>query len=106
MILLEKTYYYGLSFEGGICSCIGSTPPVEDVAPSDEDVLAEETIVKHQAASDEIDPSTAVQVRGLMKTYPGTTNVGCCKCKRTPPYHAVKVPCSSFLVHIIHTYNE
>ncbi|KAJ4975800.1 hypothetical protein NE237_000906 [Protea cynaroides] len=22
--------------------------------------------------------------------YPGITNMGCCKCKRTPPYHAVK----------------
>ncbi|XP_020104901.1 ABC transporter A family member 2-like [Ananas comosus] len=90
---LNPSYWTGKGgnkVEGGICSCIGSTPPVEDVAPSDEDVLAEETIVKHQAASDEIDPSTAVQVRGLMKTYPGTTNVGCCKCKRTPPYHAVK----------------
>ncbi|OAY80034.1 ABC transporter A family member 2, partial [Ananas comosus] len=57
-----KTFY--------LFGCIGSTPPVEDVAPSDEDVLAEETIVKHQAASDEIDPSTAVQVYGKPRKRP------------------------------------
>ena len=39
-----------------------------------------------------VDPSVAVQIRGLAKTYPGTLKVGCCcKCKRTTPYNAVKV---------------
>lgn len=77
--------------KGGICSCTGSIPPLDDAAPNDEDVLAEETTVKQQAANDEIDSSVAVQIRGLRKTYPGSTNIGCCKCQKTPPYHAVKV---------------
>lgn len=76
--------------EGGICSCTGSIPPLDDASPNDEDVLAEENEVKEQAANGEVDSSIAVQIRGLRKTYPGTTNIGCCKCQRTPPYHAVK----------------
>ncbi|KAF4375887.1 hypothetical protein F8388_004977 [Cannabis sativa] len=28
-------------------------------------------------------------IRGLVKTYPGTTKTGCFKCKKTPPYHAL-----------------
>ncbi|KAJ3687336.1 hypothetical protein LUZ61_016500 [Rhynchospora tenuis] len=76
--------------EGSICSCMGSTPPVEETSPTDEDVLAEETVVKQTKEGDDIDLNVAVQVRGLTKTYPGTVNVGCCKCKRTSPYHAVK----------------
>ncbi|CAN6916939.1 unnamed protein product [Brassica oleracea] len=31
-----------------------------------------------------------VQIRGLAKTYPGTTKFGCCKCKKTAPYLALK----------------
>lgn len=71
---------------------MGSTPPLEETAPTDEDVLAEETAVRQKNEGDDVDTSVAVQVRGLTKTYPGTLNVGCCcKCKRTSPYHAVKV---------------
>ena len=33
----------------------------------------------------------AVQLRGLRKTYPGSTNIGCYKCSRSKPFHAVKV---------------
>ncbi|XP_042506443.1 ABC transporter A family member 2-like [Macadamia integrifolia] len=76
--------------EGGICSCTGSTPPVDHVTQEDQDVLEEENIVKQQVNEGAVDPNVAVQLRGLAKTYPGTTNMGCCKCKRTPPYHAVK----------------
>ncbi|XP_043704169.1 ABC transporter A family member 2-like [Telopea speciosissima] len=76
--------------ESGICSCTGSTPPVEPFTPDDQDVLEEENIVKKQFNEGTVDPNVAVQLRGLEKTYPGTTNIGCCKCKKTPPYHAVK----------------
>ncbi|KAJ3683352.1 hypothetical protein LUZ60_013579 [Juncus effusus] len=81
--------------EGSICSCMGSVPLVEEASQKDEDVLAEETIVKRQVESAELDAGVAVQVRGLTKTYPGAMNISCfccccCKCKRTPPYHAVK----------------
>ncbi|CAL9062721.1 unnamed protein product [Musa banksii] len=76
--------------EGSLCSCSGSIPPLDDATPSDEDVLAEETSVKQQAANNEVDPNVAVQIRGLTKTYPGTTKIGCCKCQRSSPYHAVK----------------
>ncbi|XP_058110820.1 ABC transporter A family member 2-like [Magnolia sinica] len=77
--------------EGGLCSCTSSIPPLEDVTPDDEDVLAEETIVKEQATENVIDPNVAVQIRGLTKTYPGTKKlVGCCKCQMSSPFHAVK----------------
>lgn len=77
--------------EGGICSCTSSIPPLDDATPNDEDVLQEENKVKRQATELDLDPNIAVQIRGLAKTYPGTTNIGCCKCHRTSPYHAVKV---------------
>lgn len=71
---------------------MGSVPPLEVVDPDDEDVLAEETTVKRQASENEVDPTVAVQIRGLTKTYPGTMKCGCCcKCHRSPPFHAVKV---------------
>ncbi|XP_042499405.1 ABC transporter A family member 2-like [Macadamia integrifolia] len=77
--------------EGGIFSCAGSIPPVDYVTPEDQDVLDEENVVKQQFNEGVVDPNVAVQLRGLAKTYPGTTNItGCCKCKRTPPYHAIK----------------
>ncbi|OVA09055.1 ABC transporter-like [Macleaya cordata] len=76
--------------EGGICSCTSAIPPLEDITPDDEDVREEENIVKQQMAEGSDDPNIAVQVRGLAKTYPGTLDIGCCKCKRTSPYHAVK----------------
>ncbi|CBI15254.3 hypothetical protein VitviT2T_026113 [Vitis vinifera] len=76
--------------EGGICSCIGSIPSLEDITPDDEDVLEEENKVKQQRREGVADPNIAVQICGLAKTYPGTTNIGCCKCKKTSPYHALK----------------
>ncbi|XP_031273582.1 ABC transporter A family member 2-like [Pistacia vera] len=78
--------------EGGICSCIGSVPPLEHTTPDDEDVLEEENIVK-QLSREGVETNVAVQIRGLVKTYPGTRKIGCCKSKKTPPYHAVKGLC-------------
>ncbi|KAL8465010.1 hypothetical protein ACS0TY_034479 [Phlomoides rotata] len=76
--------------EGGICSCMSSMPPVEIILPDDEDVREEETKVKQQVTEGIVDSSIAVQIRGLAKIYAGSTKLGCCKCKRTSPYHALK----------------
>ncbi|GAV76931.1 ABC_tran domain-containing protein/ABC2_membrane_3 domain-containing protein [Cephalotus follicularis] len=77
--------------EGRICSCIGSLPQEEIIAADDEDVIEEENVVKQQIREGSVDSNVAVQIRGLAKTYAGTTECGCCfKCKRTPPYHALK----------------
>ncbi|EOA14978.1 hypothetical protein CARUB_v10028326mg, partial [Capsella rubella] len=65
-------------------------PYAEHITPEDEDVLEEETIVKQQAIDGIVDPNIAVQIHGLAKTYPGTTKLGCCKCMKTSPFHAVK----------------
>lgn len=82
--------FFLISFtEGGVCSCIGSAPSLEDVNPDDEDVLEEENIVKQQTREGAVDQNVAVQIRGLAKTYPGSRTCGCCK--KTPPYHALKV---------------
>lgn len=64
---------------------------MENILPDDEDVQEEESIVKQQAAEGIVDSSIAVQIRGLVKIYAGATKIGCCKCKRTSPYHALKV---------------
>ncbi|OMO95372.1 ABC transporter-like protein [Corchorus capsularis] len=81
----------GKEKEGGICTCIGSAPPLEHITPDDEDVLEEENLVKAQAREGEVDSNIAVQIRGLAKTYPGSRKIGCCcKCKKTSPYHAVR----------------
>lgn len=77
--------------EGGPCSCFNLIPPLDDSAPTDEDVLEEEAAVKQQAANGYVDPQVAVQIRGLTKTYAGTNKISCCKCQRSSPYHAVKV---------------
>ncbi|THG23011.1 hypothetical protein TEA_000050 [Camellia sinensis var. sinensis] len=79
--------------EGGICSCTSSVPPMEDITPDDEDVLEEENTVKKEAKEGAVDPNIAVQIRGLVKVYPGATKIGCCKCKKTSHYHALKVKC-------------
>ncbi|KAF3436036.1 hypothetical protein FNV43_RR23128 [Rhamnella rubrinervis] len=77
--------------EGGICSCMGSLPTLEHITPDDEDVLQEENAVKKQVMEGVVDPNVSVQIRGLVKTYPGTTKIGCCcKCTKTSPYHAIK----------------
>lgn len=54
-------------------------------------MLEEETLVRQEASGGIIDPNIAVQIHGLAKTYPGTTKLGCCKCTKTSPFHAVKV---------------
>ncbi|KAG5522844.1 hypothetical protein RHGRI_034849 [Rhododendron griersonianum] len=79
-----------LLLEGGICSCTRSVPPPEDVTPDDEDVHEEENTVKQAASEGEVDTNIAVQIRGLVKMYPGTTKIGCCKCEKTSHYHALK----------------
>ncbi|XP_021746248.1 ABC transporter A family member 2-like [Chenopodium quinoa] len=76
--------------EGGICTCFSSSSQLEHVTPDDEDVLQEENNVKQQANEGVVDSNVAVQIRGLAKVYPGSTSLGCCKCKRTPPYHALR----------------
>ncbi|GLU12335.1 hypothetical protein SLE2022_290220 [Rubroshorea leprosula] len=91
---LKPSYWTGKGGkveEGGIGCCIHSVPPVEYIAPDDEDVLEEENIVKQQTREGAVDPNVAVQIRGLAKTYPGSRKIGgCCKCKKTSPYHAIK----------------
>ena len=77
--------------EGNICRCIGLEPSPELITPDDEDVLEEENIVKNQT-KEGVDSNVAVQIRGLVKTYPGTRDCNCCcRCKKTPPYHALRV---------------
>nr|XP_043636610.1 ABC transporter A family member 2-like [Erigeron canadensis] len=76
--------------EGQICSCMRSLPAIEHTSPDDEDVLEEENIVKQQHREGAVDPNLAVQIHGLVKVYPGGTNVGCCTCKKSAPYHALK----------------
>ncbi|KAK9040034.1 hypothetical protein V6N11_015214 [Hibiscus sabdariffa] len=81
----------GKEEEGGICSCIGSAPPVEHNTPDDEDVLQEENLVKTQTREGIVDQNVAVQIRGVAKMYPGSRSCSCCcKCKKIAPYHAVK----------------
>ncbi|KAM4107078.1 hypothetical protein ACB094_04G115600 [Castanea mollissima] len=75
--------------EGNICRCIGLEPLPELITPDDEDVLEEENLVKQQAREGIDDPNAAVQIHGLVKTYPKTIKIGCCRCKQTPPYHAI-----------------
>ncbi|CAA6672740.1 unnamed protein product [Spirodela intermedia] len=76
--------------EGGICSCTSSTPTPDDAVTDDNDVLQEEVTVKQQAAEMGQHPDVAVQLRGLAKTYPGSTTIRCYRWRRTRPYHAVK----------------
>lgn len=79
--------------DGDSCCCMGSLNiPSESIAV-DEDVAEEERFVREQAARLS-NPNIAVQVCGLVKTYPGTKR--CYKCKSTPAYQAVK----SLWVHI------
>ncbi|KAL4559228.1 hypothetical protein LXL04_031363 [Taraxacum kok-saghyz] len=76
--------------EGSICSCTRSVPSLDHTSPDDEDVLQEENIVKQQHREGFVDQNLAVQIHGLVKMYPGRTNIGCFKCKKTAPYHALK----------------
>ncbi|KAL3716500.1 hypothetical protein ACJRO7_008146 [Eucalyptus globulus] len=88
LYLLNPAHWTGK--EGGICSCIGPVPSLEDVTPDDEDVLEEESIVKARVKEGLVDPNVAVQIHGLGKTYPRISQYDCCKCERTSTYHAIK----------------
>ncbi|KAK6920841.1 hypothetical protein RJ641_014519 [Dillenia turbinata] len=70
-----------------------SVDPVFEAA-DDEDVIAEEAIVKQQVTDGRVDPNVAVQIRCLAKSFPGKKVRGCCRCcccsKRSAPYHAVR----------------
>lgn len=83
--------FHCLFIDSGVFSCFGSAPRVELSSPDDEDVQEEENLVKQQSHEGVEDPNIAVQIRGLAKTYPGSTNIGCFKCKKKAPYHAIKV---------------
>eukprot|EP00253_Pinus_taeda_P023624 PITA_23624 len=92
---LRISYWTGKASDreegGGCCTCTGSVPPLPESSPDDEDVAAEESLVRQQVTEDTTSPNVAVQVRGLIKTFPGIRNmVGCCKCRKTAPHHAVK----------------
>ncbi|XP_024171029.2 ABC transporter A family member 2 [Rosa chinensis] len=68
--------------------------PNDHITPDDADVLEEEHLVKQQSMEGTLDPRIAVQIRGLVKTYPGKKRpfccCCCCCCKETPPYNAVQ----------------
>lgn len=66
-------------------------PALDSIRPDDEDVLEEENVVKRQAMQGEVDSNVAVQLHGLVKIFPGTTKMGCCKCQKKSPFHAIKV---------------
>ncbi|CAL5444792.1 unnamed protein product [Camellia sinensis] len=76
--------------DGSIFSFLNSIPQVEHKTPDDEDVFEEENTVKQQAKEGIVDPNVAVQIRGLVKTYPGKIEIGCCKLTRKSHFHAVK----------------
>uniref|UniRef100_A0A803M188 ABC transporter domain-containing protein n=1 Tax=Chenopodium quinoa TaxID=63459 RepID=A0A803M188_CHEQI len=77
--------------QGVLCGCCDSDSAYVDITPDDTDVLEEEIVVKQQMKSNEIDSNIAVQIRGLVKIYPGKLNFGCCcKCQKTDPFHAIK----------------
>ena len=89
---MTNAFFPSIIIESGICNCRGSVPQHEHITPDDEDVLEEENIVRHQTKEDVVDSNVAVQIRGLVKTYPGTRDCNCCcRCKKTPPYHALRV---------------
>uniref|UniRef100_A0A803L938 ABC transporter domain-containing protein n=2 Tax=Chenopodium quinoa TaxID=63459 RepID=A0A803L938_CHEQI len=62
-------------------------PKPEMITPDDEDVLKEENKIKKFMDDGKVDPDVAVQIRGLVKTYPGKLDK---KLKISPPFHSVK----------------
>ncbi|KAM6594094.1 hypothetical protein CsatA_001797 [Cannabis sativa] len=90
---LKPGYWKGIDGskvqESAICSCLTSIPEENHNPSDDEDVLEEEKIIKEQIIKGIDNANIVVQIRGLVKTYPGTTKTGCFKCKKTPPYHAL-----------------
>lgn len=75
---------------GGCCKCLGRIPalPPHQYA-EDEDVAAEAERVQQSAP----DPTVALSLRGLVKSFPGVSEfVSCCpcRCRKTPAFHAVQ----------------
>ncbi|KAL2613565.1 hypothetical protein R1flu_025257 [Riccia fluitans] len=93
---LRPSYWTGRSQKaaegGGCCSCTRRVPPVPELSQvDDEDVLAEENLVKRQKQDLVDDPAVAVRIQGLRKTFAGKTELKCCcRIKSTQPFHAVK----------------
>eukprot|EP00271_Cylindrocystis_brebissonii_P002761 TRINITY_DN13562_c0_g1_i1.p1 TRINITY_DN13562_c0_g1~~TRINITY_DN13562_c0_g1_i1.p1 ORF type:complete len:960 (+),score=162.56 TRINITY_DN13562_c0_g1_i1:682-3561(+) len=73
---------------GGGCKCIGSVPDLPPLeGPEDADVATEKDMLQgHTEAQDGV----AIEVRGLVKSFAGSTEIGCCKCKRNSAFHAIK----------------
>lgn len=46
--------------------------------------------IKHRVAEYETDPTVVIQIRGLVKSYPGNVTIGCYEFSQSPPYHAVE----------------
>ncbi|BBN17980.1 ABC-2 type transport system permease protein [Marchantia polymorpha subsp. ruderalis] len=93
---LRPSYWAGSSSKategGGCCSCTQAAPPAPELGElDDEDVVAEEDLVKRQKRDIVDDPAVAVRIQGLRKTFAGKTELKCCcRIKSTKPYHAVK----------------
>ncbi|CDY64180.1 BnaCnng43390D [Brassica napus] len=98
----RKTIFYFLkpSYWTGKEGNKVEVPPIEHLTPDDQDVLEEETLVKKQAMDGTVVPNISVQIHGRAKMYPGTTKLGCCKCTKTSPFHAVKVINNSCCMNI------
>ncbi|CAI5527518.1 unnamed protein product [Closterium sp. Naga37s-1] len=80
---------------GGLFSCFGRKVPELDPndRADDADVIEEEEKVKAAAAAagGGEAANVSVSVRGLVKTFPGRTEMKrCCVIKKSPAFHAVK----------------
>ncbi|KAL2935075.1 ABC transporter A family member 2 [Bienertia sinuspersici] len=75
------------ALESGIFGCTKWLPKPETTTPDDEDVLEEENKIKKMMDDGVVDPDVAVQIRGLIKTYPGKLTK---TLRRLPPFHSVK----------------
>uniref|UniRef100_A0A7N0VH21 ABC transporter domain-containing protein n=1 Tax=Kalanchoe fedtschenkoi TaxID=63787 RepID=A0A7N0VH21_KALFE len=88
---LDIGYWTGRSggiMEGaGLFSLEGFIPRLEPITPDDDDVLEEENYVKQQTRDGEVAPNIAVQIQGLVKSYPGKFLK---KGAKSLPFHAVK----------------
>uniref|UniRef100_A0A803M190 ABC transporter domain-containing protein n=1 Tax=Chenopodium quinoa TaxID=63459 RepID=A0A803M190_CHEQI len=75
------------ALESGIFGRTSWLPKPEMIMPDDEDVLKEENKIKKFMDDGKVDPDVAVQIRGLVKTYPGKLDK---KLEISPPFHSVK----------------
>eukprot|EP00850_Spirogloea_muscicola_P008456 SM000045S16201 [mRNA] locus=s45:178603:184208:+ [translate_table: standard] len=101
LFFVSPNYWLGRSgatTEGKACSCCGrrgqvARPGVEvDATDVDADVAVEKETIKEQArCGAPLDPSVAVQLCGLAKTFAGSRKrTGCCRYRALPPFQAVK----------------